>query len=235
MLELGLEKKAIMNKKLTNIGEGIGGAFLIAIALITPFLRSWRTKWGATEKEVSGSLPGDDIIANPKWQYTQAITIGVPAEKVWPWLVQMGQGRGGFYSYQALENLVGCNIRNADRIIPEFQCLEVGDNVLLHPKVPYPVALVEPGRAIVLHYDTRTGLTPVPGTRPVDYFESTWLFFLDAGDGNSTRLISRFRIDYSLSIRNKISYGYFVEPVSSTMQQQMLRGIKKRAEVSKIP
>jgi hypothetical protein len=224
-----------MNKKLTNVGEGIAGAFLMAIALITPFLRSWRTKWGATEKEVNGSLPGDDIIAHPKWQYTQAITIGVSAQKVWPWLVQIGQGRGGFYSYQALENLVGCNIHNADRIIPEFQRLEAGDNVLLHPKVPFPVALVEPGRAIVLHYDTRTGLTPIPGTKPIDYFESTWLFFLNAGEGNSTRLISRFRIDYSLSIRNKISYGYFVEPVSSTMQQQMLRGIKKRAEVSKIP
>ena len=224
-----------MIKKLINIGEGISGACMIAIAIITPFLRSWRTKWGATEKEVNSSLPGDDLIANPKWQYTQAITIGVPAEKVWTWLVQIGQGRGGFYSYQALENLVGCHIRNADRIIPEFQHLELGENVLLHPKVLYPVALVEPGRAIVLHYDTRTGLTLSHGTKPVDYFESTWLFFLNPGDGNSTRLISRYRIDYNLSMRNKISYGYFVEPVSSTMQQQMLRGIKKRAEASMIP
>ena len=109
-----------MNKKLTNIREGISGSFLMAIALITPFLRSRRTQWGATEEEVKGSLPGDEIIANPKWQYTQAITIAVPAEKVWPWLVQIGQGRGGFYSYQALENLVGCNIHNADRIILEI-------------------------------------------------------------------------------------------------------------------
>ena len=222
-----------MNKKLTNVGEGIAGAFLMAIALTTPFLRSWRTKWGATDKEVNSSLPGDDIITNPKWQYTQAITVEVPVEKVWPWLVQIGQGRGGFYSYQALENLVGCDIHNADSIIPEFQHLESGDNVLLHPKVPYPVALAEPGRAIVLHYDTRKGLTSIPGTKVVDYFESTWLFFLDARDANSTRMISRFRIDYNLSTRNKLTYGYFVEPVSSTMQQQMLRGIKKRAEATK--
>jgi len=178
---------------------------------------------------------GDDIIPNPKWQYTQATTIAVPPHKVWPWLVQIGQGRGGFYSYQALENLVGCNIRNTDMIIPECQQLKAGDNVLLHPKVPYPVALVEPGRAIVLYVDTRktTALT-VPGSRPVDYFESTWLFFIKAVGGNSTRLISRFRIDYSLSVRNKISYGYFAESISSTMQQQMLRGIKKRAEGYKI-
>jgi hypothetical protein len=129
-----------------------------------------------------------------------------------------------------LENLVGCNIHNADVIIPEYQHLEAGDNVLLHPKVPYPVALVEPGRAIVLHVDTRKAAPSVSGRKPADYFESTWLFFIEAGSNNSTRLISRFRIDYSPSIWNKISCGYFVEPISSTMQQQMLRGIKKRAE-----
>jgi hypothetical protein len=133
-----------------------------------------------------------------------------------------------------LENLVGCDIQNANRIIPEFQHLEAGDNIVLHPKVPFPVALVEPSRAIVLHYDTRTGLTPIPGTKPVDYFESTWLFFLDAKDDKATRLISRFRVDYSPGIRNKVSYGYFVEPISSTMQQKMLLGIKKRVE-SAIP
>ena len=213
-----------------NAGEGIVGAAAIALAILTPFLRSRRTKWGATDAEVNRSFPGDDIIAKPKWQYTQAITIGAPAEKVWPWLVQIGQGRGGFYSYQALENLVGCDIHNAERIIPEFQHLEPGNSVLLHPKVPFPVALVDPAHAIVLHYDTRTGLTPIPGTKPVDFFESTWLFFLDARDDKTTRLISRFRIDYSPGVRNKVSYGYFVEPISSTMQKKMLGGIKERVE-----
>jgi hypothetical protein len=139
------------DSSMRNAGEGIVGAAAIAFALVTPFLRSRRTRWGATDAEVNGSLPGDDIIAHPKWQYTQAITIGVAAEKVWPWLVQMGQRRGGFYSYQSLENLVGCDIHNANIIIPEFQHLEAGNNILLHPKVPFPVALVESGRAIVLH------------------------------------------------------------------------------------
>ncbi len=217
-----------MNKEVADVREGVNGAFHIAIAVITPFFRSWRTKWGATEEEVHCSLPGDDIIAKPKWQYTQAITIRAAAQKIWPWLVQMGQGRGGFYSYQSLENLVGCDIHNADRIIPEFQHLQAGDHILLHPKVPFPVALVEPDRAIVMHYDTRTGLTPIPGTRPAGYFESTWLFWLDDQGDRGTRLISRFRIEYSLGIRNTLSYGYFVEPISSTMQRQMLRGIKNR-------
>jgi hypothetical protein len=106
--------------------EGIAGAFLIAAALLTPFLRSWRTKWGATDAEVHRSLPGDELVPHPKWGYAYAITIRASAVDVWPWLVQMGQDRGGMYSYEWLENLVGGDIHNADRIIPELQPLEVG-------------------------------------------------------------------------------------------------------------
>ena len=99
--------------KFKDIGERLAGAFLIAAALLTPFLRLWRTKWGATDAEVHRSLPGDDLIPHPKWRYTHAITIRASAAEVWPWLVQMGQGRGGMYSYEWLENLVGCDIHNA--------------------------------------------------------------------------------------------------------------------------
>jgi len=131
----------------------------------------------------------DELIAKPKWQYTQAITIRAGAEKVWPWLVQMGQGRGGFYSYELLENLIGCKIRNADRIFPEWQNLEVGARVMLHPKVPFPAAIVDAGRAIVLHYDSRSTLTPTPGGKPAEYFESMWLFYISAQRQNSARLM----------------------------------------------
>ena len=102
---------------------------LIAIALVTPFLRPWYRKWGATDAEVDRSLPGDDLVAYPKGDYTHAITIRASAAEIWPWLVQLGQGRGGFYGYEWIENLVGCQIHNADHIIPEFQHLEVGDSV----------------------------------------------------------------------------------------------------------
>ena len=219
-----------MGNRLVQVKEGVVGASLMAVALVTPFLRSRRTTWGASTEEVSEPLPGDHIIEQPRWQYTQAITVNSTPDRVWPWLVQLGQGRGGFYSYEMLENLVGCNIHNADRIIPECQHLEAGDRLMLHPKVPFPVAQFLPGKAIVLHYDTRTGQMPVPGTKAADYFESTWLFFLEAGESQKSRLISRFRIDYSQSVLNRISYGYLVEPISTTMQKQMLKGIKKRAE-----
>ena len=130
----------------------MSGAACIAAALLTPFLRSWRIRWGATDAEVSRSLPGDDLVPHPKWGYTHAISVRASAADIWPWLAQMGQGRGGFYSYELLENLVGCDIHNADRIIPGLQNPKVGDSIRLHPRLPaYPVAIVELGRALVLH------------------------------------------------------------------------------------
>ena len=180
--------------KLKNIGEGIEGAIFIVFAFLTPFLRSRRAKWGATDAEVKKKLLGDELLSHPKWGYTHAVTIKASAAEVWPWLVQMGQGRGGFYSYEFLENLVGCDIHNADRIIPEFQNLKVGESIKLHPKAPVPVAIVEPNHALVLHFKAET-LT-ASGTRfeePTQqkHFSSNWMWVLEKVDERTTRLISR--------------------------------------------
>jgi len=219
--------------KFRDIREGMWGAAVIAFSLLTPFLRSWRAKWGATGVELQKKFPGDELVSNPKWQYTNAITIAAPIEKVWPWMVQIGQGRGGFYSYQSLENLVGCDIHNADGIIPEFQILDIDDGIKLHPEMPgYPVKIIEPGRFFVLHADTRTGTSPIPDTsKPGGYFASTWGFFLETTEDTKTRMISRFRSDYSPGIKNSLYCGpCLVEPVSTAMQRKMLQGIKQRAE-----
>jgi hypothetical protein len=222
-----------MAGKWKAIGEGLVGAAAIGLSLLTPFFRFLRVRWGATDDEVQRSFPGDDLVPNPKWQYTNAVTIETPVADVWPWLVQIGQGRGGWYSYEWLENLVGCDVHNADQIIREFQHLEVGDSVRLAADMPgYPVAIVEPGRAIVLYADSRTGHAPVPvGTKPGDYYASTWGFFLDDAGDNRTRFISRLRNDYNPRIRNRLFHGpILVEPVSTAMQRKMLRSIKRRAE-----
>jgi len=89
--------------KFNDFAEGIAGAFLIAAALITPFLRHWRTKWGATDAEVHRSLPGDDLVPHSKWGWTHAITIRASTAEVWPWLMQMGQGRGGMFFLDELD------------------------------------------------------------------------------------------------------------------------------------
>ena len=221
--------------KFKDFVEGIAGAFLIAAALITPFLRHWRTKWGATDAEVHRSLPGDDRVPHPKGGWTHAITIRASAVEVWPWLVQMGQGRGGMYSYEWLENLVGCDIHNADRIIPEFQHLEVGDGIRLHPNVSIPIAAIEPCRVLVLHVraDTRTGnIFELTDTMPEKYLNLSWVFFLDEPDEGTTRLISRWRGDYNQSLGNALIYRVFTEPISFVMDRKMLLGIKQRVETA---
>ena len=110
-----------------------GGAKIAAAVLTAPVLRGWYSRWGATPAEVSAPMPGDELVPQPKIASTRAITIGAPPRDVWPWLAQIGRGRGGFYSYDALENLVRCDIHSADRIIPRLQQLPPGDLILLAP------------------------------------------------------------------------------------------------------
>jgi hypothetical protein len=127
----------------------------------------------------------------------------------------MGQNRGGFYSYAWLENLVGCHMRNANQIVQEWQRLEVGDSVRLHPKAPpLKVLMLEPGRLIVL--------------------EKTWAFYLRPIDEHTTRLIIRGRGDYNPAVKNSI-FNFLIwrvifEPAHFIMERKMLLGIKRRAE-----
>ena len=217
-----------MNRKRFNpsiIEEGLGALAIAASILSSPLSRPWYSKWGATETEVSMSLPGDDPVTAPILTSTRAITIQAPVTDVWPWLVQMGQGRGGLYTYERLENLVGCQMQNADRILPEHQQLEVGDKVRLVPEgrgLYFIVSVIQSGRAIVLGGDD-------PPT--------TWAFVLELIDENSTRLIIRWRQDYEDTIGNIIEWRGFTDPITFIMERKMLQGIKDRVEttVSKRP
>lgn len=222
--------------KFMYISQGLVGAASIAVALVTPFLRGRRTRWGATDDEVGRSLPGDHLVPSPRWQWTHAITIQAPAAAVWPWLVQIGQGRGGFYSYELLENLVGCDMRNANRIIPEFQHLEVGDTVRLHPRIAMPVAVLEPGQALALcsRIDLRTGTNlEASDTLPDEFINLAWTWYLDQIDERTTRLITRWQADYSPGMKNRLGFGpLFVEPIGFVMDRKMLKGIKQRVEAT---
>ena len=122
-------------------------AGLTAIGAAATYLllaRAGQLRWGTIDAEFDEPLPGDDLIPSPNLVATRAITVRASAEHVWPWLVQLGQGRGGFYSYDFLENLVGCDIHSADRIVPEWQEAVVGDEVKLHPEVRAPAAIGTP-------------------------------------------------------------------------------------------
>src|SRR6202162_3071200 len=154
-------------------GRYVAGVSAIGIAATT-FARARQLRWGASAQECDASLPGDDLIVSPDLTATRAITMRVSADQVWPWIAQLGQGRGGFYSYDFLENLVGCDIHSADRIVPEWQRVEVGAQVKLAPEVALTVARVEPQRALVLRGGIPMGRIPVP-------YDFTWAFVLRAG------------------------------------------------------
>jgi hypothetical protein len=193
---------------------GSAAAYILAV-------RPWQLRWGTTDQESDGPLPGDDLIASPDLTATRAITVQALTDHVWPWIAQLGQGRGGFYSYDALENLVGCDIHSADRVVPGWQDLKVGDQVKLHPEVGLGVAVVEQGRALVLRGGVPMGAVPPP-------YDFTWAFVVREQPDGTTRLLVRERYAYT-----KRWAGFLVEPVAVVafvMTQRMLRGIRDRAE-----
>jgi hypothetical protein len=166
-------------------------------------------------------LAGDDLIPNADMIATRAITIHAAADRVWPWIAQLGQGRGGFYSYDWVENLVGCNIHSSDRILLEWQNIKVGDEIRLAPQVGLAVAFVERGRSLVL----RGGIPMGKRRAPYDF---TWAFALRDGPDGTTRLLVRERYVYTRAWARLIVES--TELLSFAMSQKMLRGIRDRAE-----
>jgi hypothetical protein len=187
--------------------------------------------WGATSQERRQQLYGDDLVP-ARWQTTRGITIGAPPEEVWPWLVQMGYGRGGRYSYDWLERRVGAGDfaegGSARRVIAELQPLAAGDTVALSPAGGLTVAVLDPPRALVLHYRMCL-LTAAPareGDRTV--FDWTWTFVLTAVDEDSCRLLVRVRADYHPRWLLPL-LPFLLEPAHFIMERKMLTTIEQRA------
>ena len=200
-----------------------GGAVALVVA------RRRLHEWGATSEEKRRVLPGDGFIREPADTVTRAVGIDAPADEVWCWLVQIGKGRGGMYSYDWLENIIGLDIHSADAIHEEWQHLSVGDRVVVVPDgwmgmkggYSFPVAAIEPGRAIVLRQS--------PPEHPWD---AVWSFVITPTGPASCRLVSRSR-----SARRPGAIGAVIamasqlmDPVTLLMTRKMLLGIKERAE-----
>lgn len=196
---------------------------LAALLTLKVLGRRWMADWGATTEELAAQLPGDELIEGTDLTSTRAVTVYARAADIWPWIAQLGQGRGGFYSYDAVENLVGCDIHSADRVVPEWQDVVVGAEVRLAPELALTVAAVDPGRALVLRGGVPMGRTPAP-------FDFTWAFVLNEEWDGTTRLVSRERYEYL-----RWWSAFVVEPtsvISFVMSRKMLRGIAERAERS---
>jgi hypothetical protein len=201
------------------------GAAVLAAACF-PIARRRHLRWGATDEELRAALPGDELIPHADLSATRAIAIGAPADEVWPWIAQLGQGRGGFYSYDGLENLFGCDIHSADRIVAEWQDVEIGDEVMLFEGAGLVVSSVVPGRSLVLHGAPAMGRVASP-------YDFTWAFVVDDAADGTSRLVVRERYAY-----RRAWAPLLVEPteaVSFVMSRRMLRGIRDRAQEARSP
>jgi hypothetical protein len=203
----------------------IGGSLALIIAplalIYAVAIRPWHLHRGATLPEVLRPLPGDDLVPDPMFQYTQAITIKASAEEIWPWLVQIGYRRAGWYSHDWIHRLLGVagsvddDRRSADRIIPELQNLQVGDLIEIAPGLGFEVLDIEPNRFL---------LTGTEG--------GSWVWSLDPVDARTTRLIVRSRGTWDPGLGNALLFGIPNELGSLIMQPKTLRGIKQRAEIT---
>ena len=195
---------------------GGGAAAVLGPATYLLFFRSRCLNWGARPDEVAAKLPGDELLADPGLVTTRAITIHAPAGAIWPWLAQMGSGRGGAYSYDWIENLFGLNMHSATEVLPEYQDIKAGDELPLGDRGPVMrVEVADPPRALAVRSDDHNWV---------------WLFTL-LPEGDSTRLISRNRIaTRALNPAGRLFYLLFMEPGSLVMERKMLAGIKHRAE-----
>lgn len=189
-----------------------------ACAVVYWFLiRGWFLRWGTTAVDRVRHMPGDAAVVTPTYSATLAITVAAKPEQIWPWLVQMGYRRGGLYSYDWLDRLFGYLDRpSANRVLPEFQHLSVGDEIPIGRGAGFPVTTIEPYRALVLSGDG-------------DGFQWAWQFGLYPLDENRTRLVSR----NSVRVAGTVASWFFmrvIEPAAFLMTRRMLIGLRRRAE-----
>jgi hypothetical protein len=188
---------------------------IVALAAYLRLIRPWQLSWGATDAEVVRSMPGDDDVPRPTFDATRAITVAAGPEQIWPWLIQIGAGRAGWYSYDWLDNL---GRHSAERIIPEFQHLAVGDVIPMSPdgKQGQWVKALEPNSWML--WGDKAG-------------DSTWFWGLYPVDERHTRLITRVRMRYRWTSPLAL-FNPLVEFADIAMMRKCLLEIKRRVEAS---
>ena len=180
-------------------------------------IRRWMGRWGTTPSDLSRVMAGDGLIADPTYSGTMAVIVNARPDDIWPWLVQMGYQRGGLYSYDWLDRLFGFLDRpSTARILPEFQHLAVGDEIPLGRGPGWPVASMEPPRALVLDM------------RNMGSIDWVWQFGLYTVDEKQTRLVSRSRVHARTIWAWLLTSA--IEPAGFIMTRRMLLGLKQRAE-----
>jgi proline iminopeptidase len=202
----------------------LAGAYALAV-------RPRLLRWGATDEEVRHPFPGADVIAGGRRGATMAATIDAPPAQVWPWLAQMGCDRGGWYSWDRLDN---GGAPSAERIHPEWQDVALGDRFASTPdgRAWFEVAALEPGRFLGLRapLDLRGRPFDTGGPRPRFYSDSIWSFLLEELPGGRTRLIVSGYAAYRPRMLLTLGNIVFWEPAHAIMQTRQFANLKRRAE-----
>jgi hypothetical protein len=187
---------------------GLIGAYVLLI-------RPWHLTWGATDEEVRRPMLGDEIHASPSFNATRAVTIEAGPEHIWPWLVQMGYRRAGFYSYDRIDN---DGVPSADHIISEYQNLKVGDRIPMAPNAYAEVLEMDPHHSMLWVF-----------RGDGQWEDATWAWGLYQDDSHRTRLVSRLRVTYKWA-RPSIVPMLVTDVVELAMMRECLLGVKRRAE-----
>jgi len=219
-------------RKLTRV---VLTAVIVLAAWTTVYfagLRSWHQRWGASEAELVTPLPGDILLPDATGQVTHAVTIDAGPEEVWPWIMQIGQDRSGFYSYTPLENLVGCEMPKVERLVPEWPPRTVGETVWLGTPKHFDgqarmvAAIVQPYRSFAMVMPTDWQRIQAGGQAR----EVIWEFALEPVGSRQTRLIARLRGGPPQTARERLAGLFFWEPAHFVMERNMLLTIKELAE-----
>jgi len=204
--------KYLLIKKLLAVLALLG----LVLAVYLTWARPYQLRWGATDTEVNQQMPGDEINRHPTFLATRAITIEGTPEQIWPWLLQMGYGRAGFYAYDIFENIGSPRgIRSADSIVPELQQFKVGDDMPISPAGGLSFYAIEPNQYLIWKGDE-------------DYGGFIWAMY--PLDNNHTRLISRARLSYSWDQPVQLAFDLLTEFSDHLAVRKILQGVKGRVE-----
>ena len=211
-------------RKLAALAVTLG----VVVSLYALVVRPWFLSWGSTESERTRALPGDEIAPGSR-PTTRAVTISAPADEVWPWVAQLGQDRAGFYSYEILEDLAGCEMPRATRILPGAQEWRPGDSLWMYPPEKLdglggaPLLAMVPGRALAF----ATWRAATPHDRPPD---GSWAFVVEPAGADTTRLLVRSRATAPPSAFGRAFDRGFFEAAHFVMERRMMEGIRGLAE-----